>query len=289
MNQDDNRILDVEAVEIEDSDNLPAVASRPLSGQTSTHEHREPMRKWSEEWWSAQTSHLQSRRCRAHSSRTGEPCKNLAIQGSTACRYHGGAAKHVKAAARARLENAAELMAKQLLGIALTADSEAVKLAAIKDSLDRAGLKAPAEVVLSQGDAKPYEAVFDSIGGDPAAAGFPSVPSDDFEPAGNNGSPAPAYDQFGIDGKAEAGAAAPGFGGTGQHDAQPEAADQGQSPSPSDPPRRAHRRNRDRDTQPQPRARHITGEAAMQVANWANRAMAESHGLPWGESDRRRR
>jgi len=104
------------------------------------------------------------RRCRAHSSRTGEPCKNAALKGATVCRFHGGATRHVKAAARVRLENVAELMAKQLLGLALTADSEAVMLAAIRDALDRAGLKAPSEVVLSQSDPKPYEQIFDDIG-----------------------------------------------------------------------------------------------------------------------------
>jgi hypothetical protein len=37
-------------------------------------------------------------------------------------------------------------MAKALLGIAQSAESEAVKLAAVKDALDRAGLKAPTQV-----------------------------------------------------------------------------------------------------------------------------------------------
>jgi hypothetical protein len=59
-------------------------------------------------------------------------------------------------------------MAKQLLGIALTADSEAVMLAAVRDALDRAGLKAPSEVVLSQGEPKPYELIFEGIGGTPS-------------------------------------------------------------------------------------------------------------------------
>ncbi|MBX9979555.1 MAG: hypothetical protein K2Z76_08260 [Mycobacterium gordonae] len=58
-------------------------------------------------------------------------------------------------------------MIKELLGLALTAESESVKLAAIKDVLDRGGLKPPAEVVLSQSEAKYYEIVFDSIGGTP--------------------------------------------------------------------------------------------------------------------------
>lgn len=39
-------------------------------------------------------------------------------------------------------------MAKELLGIATSAESEAVKLAAVRDALDRAGLKPPAQVEL---------------------------------------------------------------------------------------------------------------------------------------------
>ena len=116
----------------------------------------------------AKHPHTQARRCVAHKS-NGEPCQKFAIKGATVCKFHGGATRHVKNAARVRLENAANLMAKQLLGIALTADSEAVKLSAIKDALDRGGLKAPAEVVLSQGEPKPYEAVFDGIYNGPRA------------------------------------------------------------------------------------------------------------------------
>ncbi|MGV0695970.1 HGGxSTG domain-containing protein [Mycobacterium paraintracellulare] len=190
---DDNEIIDVEAVEIEETKNLPAVVET-----AGTHEGaksveatvREDGRHWPH-------GPLPERRCKAHSSRTGEPCKNAAIKGSTVCRFHGGAAKQVKANARARLENAADLMAKQLLGIALTAEGESVKLAAIRDALDRAGLKPPAEVVLAQGEAKPYEQIFDVIGGNPS----------DANTAGVAASPAPAYGEYGIGVKAEAGAA----------------------------------------------------------------------------------
>lgn len=42
------------------------------------------------------------KKCRAHSSRTGEPCKLWAIRGGTVCNKHGGKAPHVKAAAHAR-------------------------------------------------------------------------------------------------------------------------------------------------------------------------------------------
>jgi hypothetical protein len=280
MPNEDN-VIDVEAEELpDDPDNLPAVIPKPTTGQKGTHEHAEPMRKWSEEWWSAQSPHTQSRRCRAHSSRTGEPCKNLAMQGGTACRYHGGAAKHVKAAARARLENAAELMAKQLLGIALTAESEAVKLAAIKDSLDRAGLRPPAEVVLSQGESKPYEELFDGISSlsredsrarrgydaSPAAYGtegnehLPPTQSDPPNPSDNGDSCArrnlsnPSDDMSDVH--------YPGASPSAPHGSPPAEGGTVRPPRPC---------GSDRDGQAGSPVRHVTGDDAIRLANAANR------------------
>ena len=46
----------------------------------------------------------ESRRCTAHSSQTGEPCKKAAIRGGTVCASHGGQAPQVKKTARERLE-----------------------------------------------------------------------------------------------------------------------------------------------------------------------------------------
>lgn len=161
---DEDNVIDVEAVEIEESDNLPAVIPKPIAKEKVTHGRAEPMsqdaaapspgRDWS-------TYSRPERRCTAHSSRTGEQCKNVAIKGHTVCRYHGGAAKQIKRAAQTRLDNAAEVMAKQLLGIAMSADSEAVKLAAVKDALDRTIGKAPTTVEI--GPTKPYEEVLDSV------------------------------------------------------------------------------------------------------------------------------
>jgi hypothetical protein len=46
---------------------------------------------------------LDKKRCTAHSSRTGEPCKMWAIRGGKVCHKHGGKAPRVKAAAATRV------------------------------------------------------------------------------------------------------------------------------------------------------------------------------------------
>lgn len=160
MNNDEPEIIDAEIV---DSDNLPAVLPPPGSYESDGPIEAEGLTRTDDgrDWPHGPTP---DRRCVAH-KKTGEQCKNAAILGATVCRFHGGAAKHVKRAARARLENAADLMAKQLLRIALTADNESVALSAVKDALDRGGLKPPSEVVLSQGEQKPYEELFEGIAG----------------------------------------------------------------------------------------------------------------------------
>ena len=45
-------------------------------------------------------------------------------------------------------------MAKELLGIATGAESDSVRLAAIRDALDRSGIRAPSQVEIG---IKPYE------------------------------------------------------------------------------------------------------------------------------------
>lgn len=81
-------------------------------------------------------------KCTAKSSRTGEPCQKWAIQGGTVCNTHGGAAPQVKKAARERIQDAADEVAGELVRLALHGDSESVRLGAIRDLLDRAGLGA---------------------------------------------------------------------------------------------------------------------------------------------------
>lgn len=113
---------------------------------------------YSEDWWDA---HDNENRCVAH-RKNGERCLKIAIRGARVCRFHGGAAGHVKRKARERLELAADRMAKELLGIATDGQSEAVKLNAIRDALDRAGLGAKTEVSL---EVKPWEQLMGDIAG----------------------------------------------------------------------------------------------------------------------------
>lgn len=159
VQDDPDAILDVEVVdlcgdepmtsEFEPASPLPVVVPKPS--------------QYSEEWWAQSKPTVRQHRCKAH-RKNGDRCKQPAIAGATVCRVHGGAAKHVKAAARARLENAADLMAKELLGIAVDPDvAPAVKLAAIKDALDRSGLKAPSEVVVSASATTGFDEVFTDV------------------------------------------------------------------------------------------------------------------------------
>lgn len=81
-------------------------------------------------------------------TQNGDPCKNSPIQGSTVCRMHGGAAGQVKRRAQERLEKAVLPLLGQLYKMAMDDGSlpPAVKLAAIRDMLDRAGITSKLEI-----------------------------------------------------------------------------------------------------------------------------------------------
>lgn len=93
---------------------------------------------------------IASIRCRATSSRTGLPCQRWAIQGGTVCPTHGGSIKRVKLSAQQRIAEMVDPALNALAELVDNADSDVVKLAAIKDVLDRAGYK-PRERVEQSG------------------------------------------------------------------------------------------------------------------------------------------
>ena len=113
---------------------------------------------YSEDWWHG---HESQNRCVAH-RKNGEQCLKAAIRGGNVCRFHGGAAGHVRRKARERLELAADRMARELLGTATSAESEALNLDAIRDALDLSGLGAKTEVSV---EVKPWEQPIGDIAG----------------------------------------------------------------------------------------------------------------------------
>ncbi|MCV7343797.1 hypothetical protein [Mycolicibacterium rhodesiae] len=285
---DEDNVIDVEAVEITEGDNLPAVVE--ASTTSSMNNDATAVPRWSEEFWHRASPNVQARRCVGH-KRNGDRCLKAALKGATVCRTHGGATRRVQRAARIRLENAQDLMAQQLLGVALTAESESVKLAAIKDVLDRGGLRAPTEVVLSQSEPKPYEQIFEGITTmsreESRRARGVSDASDDI--AGLDGAHLHASSQEGAthhsshppdqsdsphtDVPGDSSARRESLDPTAyprDHDTpasgQHEASSAPDSPMHRDGPRRFAR---ERDAGPP--ARHITGDEAIRQANAANR------------------
>lgn len=118
--------------------------------------------QFSDEWWANAKPDVQQRRC-VRIKKTGERCRQPACHGTTVCRFHGGTAPHIKAAARARLENAADRMAAQLLRLGTEAESETVQLSATNSALDRAGITKPTQVELGPMEPKPYEQILEGI------------------------------------------------------------------------------------------------------------------------------
>ena len=139
----------------------------------------------------------------------GKPCKMWAARGATVCKMHGGAAPQVKAAARRRLEQATDALAAKLLGIALDdGASEAVRLAAIRDALDRGGVSAKTAGSVEVGTPA-YVEVFDALVSTPVTSAAEEPLAISTEPTGGPLRPA----QSAVDERTDAvGARIPGSG-----------------------------------------------------------------------------
>lgn len=85
--------------------------------------------------------------CTAHRT-DGAPCKGQALTGAKVCRVHGGSAPQVVAAAKRRIDAAADGVAFRLLTIALSKSKKTKTsdvIAACRDLLNRAGVVARIE------------------------------------------------------------------------------------------------------------------------------------------------
>lgn len=143
---------------------VPVRTASPRSETESSSKTGEPS-MYSEEWWETVAPGTGHRRCRGHSTRTGLRCKQQAMMGTTVCRFHGGSAPHVQRAAKVRLDMAADRMAANLLGLAEYSGNDAIRLGATNSALDRAGIIRPTQVEVGPVERKPYEDIFDRIGG----------------------------------------------------------------------------------------------------------------------------
>lgn len=172
---DDSNIIDVEVVDLSSPEpmDMGAGVREPSTrieenssydaDTVANQQNSIGIAKWSEEWWANVKPETRAHRCKAI-RKNGQRCLKAAIDGAVVCRTHGGAAPQVKKRARARLENAADLMAQKLLGIAIDEKTPVtVRLKAIRDALDRAGLKPTTEIAVSAGQSAPYEDVFSDV------------------------------------------------------------------------------------------------------------------------------
>jgi hypothetical protein len=91
-----------------------------------------------------------TRICKAHRT-DGQPCAAPAIRGGVVCRFHGGSTRHVREAARERLAALVDPAITELSKLIHAADSDSVRVSAIKDILDRAGYR-PADRVEQASD-----------------------------------------------------------------------------------------------------------------------------------------
>lgn len=92
------------------------------------------------------------RQCKANSKQTGERCKRIVRPGFTVCYFHGGAAPGAQAKAKLRLLSLVDPAIATMAQVMANSDSEALRLRAAENVLDRGGF--PRGVTISGDDAK---------------------------------------------------------------------------------------------------------------------------------------
>lgn len=169
---EDDGIIDAEIVE---TPNLPAVVREPWTGEGMENKNARSYptdRPGRDEYnrstipenvaaWDSSLAKHSEKQCVAIKT-NGERCRKYAIMGSTVCKTHGGSARHVVSKARTRIEMTSNRLMGKLIEIAFD-DSKpaAVQLDAIKDGLNRAGLKPREQVEV--GPITPAEEIFSDI------------------------------------------------------------------------------------------------------------------------------
>jgi hypothetical protein len=99
-------------------------------------------------------------KCKAHSSRTGEPCKNWALTGAVVCTKHGAASPAVRRKAAERIAATADKAVIEIIRIMYDkAAPYATRLSAAMTLLDRSGLSGRADITLIASGAAPWEVV----------------------------------------------------------------------------------------------------------------------------------
>lgn len=149
---EDDGIIDAEIVE---TPNLPALVREPWTGEGMENEFPRSYptdRPGRDEYnrstipenvaaWDSSLAKNSEKQCVAIKT-NGERCRKYAIMGSTVCKTHGGSARHIVNKARVRVEMASNRLMGKLIEVAFDdTKPAAVQLDAIKDSLNRAGLK----------------------------------------------------------------------------------------------------------------------------------------------------
>ena len=155
------RLAEDEIIDVEIVENLPAVIEDSHLWNDPPEKRQFPPEAPPSPRRDAELAGNPGRRCTSHRT-NGNPCRRWAVKGTNVCPHHGARAPQVLNKARYRIEAASNKLMGKLIEVAFD-DSKpaAVQLDAIKDALNRAGMKPPTTVEI--GPTKPFEEIFEGI------------------------------------------------------------------------------------------------------------------------------